>query len=248
MGGMLSKIERALEEAVEGTTRRVFRARLQPVMLAKAASRAMQEEQLIGPDGPEVPNAYRVLISPEDYRHFGAYRGSLEGRIASYLSRVAAERGLRPVAALRVSVEADDRVRVRSVRVEARMQDEGPSGTGAGSVGGNADGSRAAHMQVEGNLGRGAIRLVCEDGRELELDQDVIALGRALENDVVVPDTRVSRFHAEIHRSADGFRLRDLKSTNGTAVAGKRVDDQRLAGGDAISLGGYSLTFRVGRD
>ena len=45
-----------MEQAVEGSLRRVFPTTLQPVQLAKAAARAMEEAQVVGLRGAEVPN------------------------------------------------------------------------------------------------------------------------------------------------------------------------------------------------
>jgi len=54
---MLARFERLVEQAVEGSLRRVLPTHLQPVQLAKAAARAMEEAQIIGVRGAEVPTA-----------------------------------------------------------------------------------------------------------------------------------------------------------------------------------------------
>ena len=53
-------------------------------------------------------------------------------------------------------------------------------------------------------------------------------LGREPTNDVVVTEPGASRQHAEIVESDDGFRLRDLNSTNGTFVNDRRVRGREL--------------------
>ena len=120
---MLGRIERLLEGAVEGTTRGLFRVRLQPVELAKAATRAMDEQMVIGPDGPEVANAYRIRLHPDDFAQFASFRASLEAKIMRYLDTYARDRGLRPVAAWQVDLGPDDSVPRRRVRVDAEMVD-----------------------------------------------------------------------------------------------------------------------------
>jgi len=244
---ILNRIERALEEAVEGTSRRLFRSRLQPVLLAKAAGRAMQEDVVIGPDGPEAPNRYRILVHPSDFREFAPYRVSLQERLVDYLERAATERGLKPVSAWSVEIEEDSSVRARSVRVLASMEDvrERPSDiSGDGGAVAVAGASVPRSLDDTGSDSATAL-LVCEDGREIEIGPGIMALGRALENDVVISDTRVSRFHAEIQRNGERTVLRDLQSTNGTAVAGRRISEHPLAGDEQFSLGGYTITFRA---
>src|SRR5689334_18829817 len=53
-------------------------------------------------------------------------------------------------------------------------------------------------------------------GREFTVAADVIRIGKAEDNDIVLSDETVSRVHCEILRDQKGHLLRDLKSTNGT--------------------------------
>ena len=62
-------------------------------------------------------------------------------------------------------------------------------------------------------------------------------IGRALDNDIVVSDASVSRHHASIEYRHGGFVVRDLGSQNGTWLAGQRVSEVPLGGGDALRLG-----------
>lgn len=68
-------------------------------------------------------------------------------------------------------------------------------------------------------------------------------IGRAMDNSLVLNDPEVSGYHAEILASAQGFLLRDLKSTNGTLIKGQRIAEQRLFLGDEITIGKTRLTF-----
>jgi len=69
-----------------------------------------------------------------------------------------------------------------------------------------------------------------------------LRIGRMRENDVVVNNLAVSRFHATLRRDGGGFVLEDLGSENGTQVNGKRVSGTvPIAPGDVIQLGKYEL-------
>ncbi|MBC7258229.1 MAG: FHA domain-containing protein [Chloroflexi bacterium] len=62
-------------------------------------------------------------------------------------------------------------------------------------------------------------------------------IGRDPGNDIVIPDRRVSRYHAEIVREGSEFMLRDCGSKNGTFVNGERiVQERRLQDGDEIQV------------
>ena len=74
-----------------------------------------------------------------------------------------------------------------------------------------------------------------------------MVLGRSRECDIVLDDRSVSRRHAELVRHGDGFLLRDLDSTNGSAVNGKRIRESPVLPGDDITLGTVALTLEQSR-
>lgn len=86
-----------------------------------------------------------------------------------------------------------------------------------------------------------------EVGRVLLLDRDEVVIGRQREGvHLSVNDTGVSRRHAAIQREADGFRVVDFDSRNGTFVNNVRVKTADLKDGDRIQLGATTL-LRFGR-
>jgi ABC transport system ATP-binding/permease protein len=71
-----------------------------------------------------------------------------------------------------------------------------------------------------------------------------LRIGRATENDVVLLDLTVSRYHAELRRDPDGrCEVLDLGSHSGTYLNGKRVTSAAFADGDLIGIG--PSTFRL---
>jgi V8-like Glu-specific endopeptidase len=77
-------------------------------------------------------------------------------------------------------------------------------------------------------------------GRVLELERDVIRLGRLPDNEVAFDphaDLDASGRHAEIRREAGQWVLVDVGSRNGTLVAGQRVTRHVLRSGDEIEFG-----------
>ncbi len=85
--------------------------------------------------------------------------------------------------------------------------------------------------------------------QERQLDQAVIGLGRAPENDVCLDHATVSRFHARIVSDAVGSSIIDLGSGNGTQVDGAELDvkiEQRLVDGSLIQIGPFSIRYHRG--
>lgn len=70
-------------------------------------------------------------------------------------------------------------------------------------------------------------------------------LGRDSQCDIHFDDTETSRTHAEIEFVDDQYRLKDLGSSNGTFVNGKRVTDKVLVAGDRIQIGKQLMLFRL---
>lgn len=251
MAGPLDALERMMEEAVEGTVQKLFRPALQPVQLAKAAARAMEAEQIIGPDGPEVPNHFTVILHPQDFERFARFKVALQRELAKYLVKHARDHGWRPVSAVAVALEVDDAAPRGRPRVVAQMRDVGsPRAPVRGPV--EVPPLEATIRRPKSvppvpaapaTRARAAPVLVGEAGERYSLGRPLTRLGRALENDVVISDTRVSRFHAEIRRDGGRYVIRDLGSTNGTLVADEPIEEAELREGDAISLGGCRLTF-----
>ncbi|MGX1547879.1 FHA domain-containing protein [Streptomyces adustus] len=78
----------------------------------------------------------------------------------------------------------------------------------------------------------------------------VTTLGRGSDSDVVLADASVSRSHARIVRTESGFRIEDLDSFNGTAVAGVDLHGgaAQLADGTELSVGDVRLVFEQPRE
>jgi DNA-binding NtrC family response regulator len=75
------------------------------------------------------------------------------------------------------------------------------------------------------------------------ISSDLIRVGKADENDVVVENETVSRTHFEIVRDGKGYLLRDLKSTNGTFLDGAEIKEAYIRAGSVIAAGAAEFKF-----
>jgi len=93
-------------------------------------------------------------------------------------------------------------------------------------------------------------RLIVRDAfgnqREVEIGRTPFTLGRQSDSDLVLLDSRISRRHARIVQTDEGYLIEDLGSRHGTAVNNEQITSCPLKSGDRINLGvadSYMLSF-----
>ena len=150
--------------------------------------------------------------------------------------------GVRDVLSLLVS-RAD---LVEEVRIRASQLVEMPTAELVANELMTADVASVAATWTEADEVAEAARLRGPDGEEIMLPADGLRIGRMPDNDLVVANPKVSRHHAVIMPTPDGFVLRDLGGPNGTYVADVRiVDSHLLHHGDLVRVGDRSWTFEL---
>ena len=82
-------------------------------------------------------------------------------------------------------------------------------------------------------------------GRVVALPKEMVTVGRAPDNDVVVSDPATSGRHGRIEVRAGAFWISDLGSTNGTLVNGEPVIEKQLSDGDLIAIGQNTMRFTL---
>src|ERR1700719_1315597 len=73
-----------------------------------------------------------------------------------------------------------------------------------------------------------------------------VKIGRATDNDIVIPDVLASRHHATLVPTASGLEIQDERSINGTFVNGNRVDRALLGEGDVVTIGNVDMVLKSG--
>ncbi len=231
MGG-LQRFEQRLEQMVSGVFARTFRSAVQPVEIASALAREVDNSaQILSRDRRLVPNDFHVELSEPDHERLSSLGSALRQELIGQLKDHAAAQSYVFTGPVDVTLEvADDlttgRFRVRSQAL-AKVSQTGPE---------------ASDTQV----GR-ATAYVEVNGERLPLAPPGIVVGRGNDADLRVNDPGVSRRHAEIRVSADSdgdrISVHDLGSTNGILVNGRRVENATLADGAVVRLGNTTLTL-----
>jgi hypothetical protein len=234
----LDHFEALAEQLVEGTFERLFRARLHPSDVARRLARALEDGCLTSDGGqPLLPNQYWVFLNPDDFDALDAGGEALRAGLIRYLQRLAEEAGVRFGGRLSVALHPIANVAVGQVDVRAAHVSDPRRSDDTHEV-------EAAARSVP-EAGRWSLKLA---ERVFSLGEPVVRLGRALSNDVILDDPRVSRRHAQLRWRAETYHLSDMGSRGGTAVNGRPVcqdEEVPLAAGDVINLAGLTLTVHM---
>ncbi len=184
-----------------------------------------------------LPNRYWIFLNPDDYAALDAGQETLRAGLIGYLQRLADQGGGRFGGQLSVAVHPVSDVAAGRVDVRAAYTADAPQASDTHEVKMAAQpASEAGAWSLHGT------------GCVFTLGEPVVRLGRALSNDVILDDRRVSRRHAQLRWRAGTYHLSDMGSSGGTTVNGRaarRGEEIALGDGDVVSLAGLALTVSV---
>lgn len=232
--GALEQLESFLQELLERPAWLLGARNPRLVELASALTRELEAKAISLPDRILIPSDYTIRMAGADLSRLTATLNDFERELADYVQRLALERDLslsgRPV----VRIRPGDAMQPGEIEVAALF----PIRTG------RPDAERQRRAGV-------SLTLLSAEGDEVrryDLDGPAISLGRQADNDIALPDSKISRHHARVDLVGGRYYLVDLDSTNGTRVNGSPIDGRTpLAAGDLIELGLQRLRFSNGR-
>lgn len=230
--GMLHRFEQRLEQAVTGAFARAFRSAVQPVEIASALQREIDNSaQILSRDRMLAPNAFVVELSESDHDRLSPYGSTLSDELSALVKEYVNQQRYTLAGPLTIAFEKDPSLTTGRFRVRSRahasvtpMRDRRVSETTVGQA--------TLLLEVNGSMH--------------PLEPPGLTVGRGSDADLRVNDPGVSRLHVEIRVDVEGQGLRisaaDLGSTNGTLMDGRRVAEARLHDGSTIQVGNTTLT------
>ncbi|MBV7363108.1 FHA domain-containing protein [Actinomycetaceae bacterium TAE3-ERU4] len=224
--GIFDRVERVVEDSVNGAFSKVFRSTLKPVDLTASINRAMDDGiQEFEANRIICPNDFTVHLSIEDFDRFqkSGLQVMAQELAQAALSHAESEQYVL-AGKINVTLEEDSSLRPGEVKTNACAVNSAvaPAFDHAAST---------SHPLLQ--VGETLWRLI----------DDITVIGRGQEADIVIDDSSVSRKHAEIRITPGAVLLTDLSSTNGTFVEGHRITACQLVDGNEITLGRTSVSF-----
>ena len=256
--GLLDRFEQSLDKLVNGAFAKAFKSDVQPVEIAAALQKNMDERAaIVTRDRTVVPNEFTVSLATSDYDRLNAYSEALTAELASLARSHAQEQGFSFLGPVTVLLRKDDTLETGMLEVTSQaiagagapptvapQKRPRPSASAAAAPKRKSSGQDTTAVSRPVPPARPQVRArLLAAGQDIPLQGEITVLGRGNDVDIRLEDPGVSRRHAEIHL-APTPEVIDLGSTNGTVVDGRRVTRAPLSDGSVIRLGHTDLTFR----
>ncbi len=229
----LHRFEQRLEQLVTGAFARAFRSAVQPMEIAAALQREVDNSaQILSRNKRLAPNDFLIDLSPTDFDRLSAYGETLSGELAQMLHEHADEQRYLFAGAIQLKFQRIDELTTGRFRVRSSAAADVTPPPG--------------QSMTETAVGRARATLELHGVRH-PLQTPTLVIGRGSQADLRVDDPGVSRRHAEVRVQGGPVgplvSIVDLGSTNGILVDGQRVQHAVLNDGATIQLG--STTMRL---
>jgi Protein of unknown function (DUF3662)/FHA domain len=265
----LQRFERRLEGIVSGVFARAFKGDVEPIELAAALKREIDNTaRILSRDRRLVPNHFVIELGPDDFERLNAYGRTLNNELANELRDHAdiqrytfsgpidielVQQDDLPTGKFRVVSETVGTPQRRPAAEPQSYQQEPYVPPNEPVVQSPPQYQPPYQPQYEPQPSprRGHPQVMLEvNGRRRPVNPPGVVLGRGTDADIQINDPGVSRRHAEIRlmpEGPDGIRvvLVDLGSTNGTLVNGRRSTEAELVDGSTVRIGNTTMTLRL---
>lgn len=216
--GFIANIEKTLERKVNGLFSKAFKSALEPVEIASGIRHEMDSKaSVISRERILVPNHYLVKLSPQDYERFKGLGQPLIDELISLSGAHSKKQGFSFGEVLAIELVADPSLVVGQLDVS----------------------SEGRNLEVQW------LPVLEVSGKALDIKGARATVGRDSSADIQINDNGLSRKHFEILWDGKNAIVRDLKSTNGTKVGGKKIDQAALSNETVISAGRTNFVFKV---
>jgi Protein of unknown function (DUF3662)/FHA domain len=216
--GFLENFEKGLERIVNGAFSKTFKSEIQPVEIAAAIRSEMDSKaSILSRDRILAPNTFSVSLATPDFKRMATLGESLISELTELSTRHAVKQGFQFGAALSIKLVEDQTLNMGQVTVRSTSQ----------------------NTKVEW------MPTLDVAGKRFLLNKAHTSVGRDASADIQIDDNGLSRKHFEILWDGKNAAVRDLRSTNGTMVAGKKIDEVAIADNTLIQAGRSDFTFRV---
>ncbi len=217
--GLLDSFEKGLERAVNSAFAKTFRSGIQPVEIASALRSELDKQAaVVARDRILAPNTFTVRLAPSDDDRMSALGDALRHELDTLVHKHAKAQGYSFAGPVSISLQRDEQLSTGTLRVESST-----------AQGGNVS-------------WRGVVDV---EGRRIPLTKSRTVIGRGSDADITISDAGTSRKHVEILWDGERAMVRDMNSTNGTSLDGRKITEAALPPESTVTIGRTDIVFRV---
>jgi len=215
---------------------RAYRSAIRPITIGRELLGLIDSTDKSGSINPN----FVVNLNVDDYAAFADIEKHLLRELAEAATQFAELKGLRHDAPISVILKVVDTLKTGDFQVAFDSEAEHDVAKQVSENRANTTLPIAATTKLVSSV------LVLKTGERIELDGDTLKIGRQASCRVVFNDSNVSREHAQLRRTAEGWKILDLGSTNGTKINGLKIsEEQLLVNGDDLSFGTSGARFEI---
>ena len=254
----LAKLDSSLQRGLDNSMAALFGGKVVPEEIEELVKQEAQDSLVVtDKDEYVAPNVYAVGVSSKDLENLSQNR-DLPVDLADQLMRYVRNKQWFLDGPVVVRIAEESGLRTGQLRVSSYIDTMPDVVSGFDAIVAEPKKRKASRSQLkedamsEPNTGESTgqnatVSLLLQDGssRTYLVHEGSNILGRSNDSDFRLPDTGVSRQHAEITWDGQVAVLVDLQSTNGTTVNDEPVDNWMLADGDVITLGHSNIEVRI---
>ncbi|MCB9454722.1 MAG: DUF3662 domain-containing protein [Anaerolineaceae bacterium] len=230
----LSRLEARLERLVEGAFAHIFGKKIRAQDIALELARSLEANSRPSKNSrPEAPDYYTIFLHPEAHRTLLQQQPTLPDVLSEYVVELAEQAGCKLANTPIVDIQADTTVASPQFVIKAEHS--------------GARRSTTALMERVALPGNHAVpnnpQLVINGQRIVQLQHELINVGRSRDNHVILDDSTVSRHHLQLRLRQGRYILFDTQSQGGTFVNNVSVKQHVLQNSDVIQVGNTQLVY-----
>jgi len=235
MAGVIQRFEQRLEGAVTGAFARAFRSAVQPVEIAAALQREVDNSaHILSRERMLVPNDFTVELSPSDHERLSQFSDTLSTELSRLVQEHVQEQRYTLAGPLSIGFAESAELGTGRFRVRSRT---------------NASVTSASGQRMTETAIRSSEVIIEVNGMRHPLSPPGLVIGRGNDADLRIDDPGISRRHAQIAlKESEGgtiVTVSDLGSTNGVLLNGQPVDASQVTDGSEIRLGNTVIIIRI---
>ncbi len=236
--GLLDNLEQRLDRIVNGSFSKAFKSEVQPVELGAALQQEIDTRAENVAGQMIAPNVFVIELSHADHDRLSPYFVTLISELIQLANNYISEQRYRILHRIDISFGLDSAFETGVFRIKSASAQ--PTSNPVSEVNQvQAD----SQIPVASMSATDTPRLTDISGNEYRLTKSVTNIGRGVDADIQISDNGASRLHCAIVLGSQVI-VRDLGSTNGTTVDGRRITEAVLQDGSIIKLGNTTLTYK----